>query len=263
MSETQAAPELTGRMFLFERPELMNKEEHGALGYTQPKRRFGFCSKVRAIPVTISEVTAAMKEYPIIFQSNENPIPLAVVGLVDDENLFVDENGDWEENRYIPGYIRRYPFGVANETGGERFAIVIDRAFEGFKENAQTPLFENGEMSQFAQQAVDFCSAFEQERQLTEQFSKKLAEFDLIRGQSAQYTPQGETAPRTFAEYFGIDENRLKELSDEKVLEVHKTGLLPVVYASLMSMGNWRMIMQRRAKRHGLTDQNVMNPVAS
>jgi len=63
----------------------------------------------------------------------------------------------------------------------------------------------------------------------------------LIQGQSAQFTPQGASEPKTFAEYFGVDEKRLQELSDEQFLELRKAGLLPLIYAMLMSMSNWRV----------------------
>lgn len=259
MSETQGVPQITGKMFLFERPELMNKEQHGDLGFKRPEERFGFCAKARAVPVTVSEIPAAMRDYPIIFMSKEQLVPLAVTGLVDDVNLFVDEKGEWEENRYIPGYVRRYPFGIASETGGERFAIVIDAAYEGFSKDAETPLFDNGEPSQATQQAVDFCTTYERDRQMTEEFGKRIAGYDIVQGQSAQFTPVGETEPRTFAEYFSVDESRMKALTDEQFLELHKAGLLPVLYAMLMSMGNWRALLQRRAKRFNLTETEILN----
>lgn len=259
MSETQGAPQVSGKMFLFERPELMNKEQHGKLFFKRPKQRFGFCAKARAIPVTVSEIPAAMKDYPIIFMSNEQLIPLAVTGLIDDVNLFVDEAGDWEANRYIPGYARRYPFGIASETGGDRIAIVIDAAYEGLAQKGDAPLFDNGEPSEAAKQAIDFCTAYERDRQLTDEFAKRMKSYDLVHGQSAQFTPPGQTEPRTFAEYFGVDEARFKALSDEQFLELHKSGLLPVVYAMLMSMGNWRTLLQRRAKRFNLTETEILN----
>lgn len=258
MSETVDAPQITGNMFLFEQPELMNKEQHAKLGFQQPKQRFGFCAKVRAVPVTVSEIPSAMKDYPIIFVSGDNLQPLAIVGLIDDVNLFVDEDGNWEANRYVPGYLRRYPFGAANETGGDRIAIVIDRAYEGFAEDTDQPLFENGEPSELTQQAVEYCKAFERERQLTEEFSKRMKEFDLVQGQSAQFTPQGENDPKTFAEYFSIDENKFKALSDDKILELYRAGLMPIVYSMLMSMANWRNILQRRAIRFNLTETEVL-----
>ncbi len=260
MAETVNTPELTGNMFLFERPELMNKETHSGLGFHQTEKNYDYCAKARAIPITVSEIIPAMKDYPIIFGNLENPAPLAIVGMVDDVNLFVDEEGNWDTATYIPGYVRRYPFGVASGDGGERLAIVIDTAYEGLKEGGQFPLFENGAPSTSTQQAIEFCKAFEQDRVVTSGYGERLKQFDLIRAQSAQFTPQGATEPVNFAEYYGVDEKILQELSDEQFLELRKAGVLPLVYAMLMSMSNWRNLLQRRARRYNMTETEILNP---
>jgi len=259
MSETQAGPQVTGKMFLFERPELLTKEQHGGLGLVAPEKRYGFCADARAIPLTVGEVPSAMKDYPIIFMSQEQPVMLAVTGLIDDVNLFVDENGDWEENRYVPAYVRRHPFGLASETGGERMAVVLDRGFDGVADGGEQALFENGEPTQVTQTAVEFCKKYEQDRQVTEEFAKRLLDFDLLRPQTGQYTPTGASEPRSFAQYVGIDEERFNALSDEQIIEMRKNGMLPIVHALLMSLGNWRLILQRRARRFNLTEDQILN----
>ncbi len=257
MSEQQA-PQVSGSMFLYERPELMSKEQHGALTIKMPEQRYAFCAKARAIPVVVTEIASAMRDFPIVFLSQEQPVPLAITGLVDDVNLFVDENGHWEQDRYIPAYIRRYPFGIASETGGDRIAVVIDTAFEGFGQEGGEPLFENGEPSKATQEIVEFSTFYERDRRLTEDFARKVASFDLIQGQSAQFTPKGETEPRTFAEYFSIDETRLKALTDDQILELHREGMLPIIHAIMMSMSNWQSMLQRRARRFNLSEADVL-----
>ena len=260
MSETPPEAGLTGKMFLFERPELMNNQLHGALGMSRPEKPYGFCANVRAIPITISEVPAAMKDYPVIFMSQENPIPLAVVGLNDDLNLFVDDKGQWEANRYLPGYVRRYPFGLASENDGDRMAIVIDRAFEGLSEGGDIKLFENGEPTDATQQAIEFCKTFERDRVMTEEFGKQLQKYDLVSNQAAQYTPVGATEAQSFANYFGVDEQKLGQLTDEQYLELRKNGMLPILYAVMMSLGNWRTLLSRRAVRLGLSEDQILSP---
>jgi hypothetical protein len=263
MSEAQEAPSVTGRMFLYEQPELLMKENHGDLGLQAPAQPFAFAAKARAIPITLSEVPTAMKDYPLIFMSKEQPQLLAITGLYDDVNLFVDESGNWDDYRYIPGYLRRYPFGIAAEADGQRMAIVIDRAYEGLVKAGERPLFDNGEMTQQTKDAVEFVKGYERDRALTEQFAGLLNEHELIQSQSAHYTPTGAPEPVTFAQYFGIDEDRLKALSDDKILDLQKKGLLALVYALLMSMGNWRILLNRRAKRFNLKEQDVFRPMVS
>lgn len=260
MSEAQANPQVSGQMFLYERPELLTKEQHGDLGLTPATQPFGFAAKARAVPVTLGEIPAAMKDYPIIFLSQEQPQLLAVTGMFDDVNLFVGDDGNWEENRYIPGYVRRYPFGLASESDGDRMAIVIDRSFEGLSTSGDAKLFDNGELTDQSKAAVEFCKSYERDRQMTDELAKVFKDLELIQPQAAQYTPQGATEPVSFAQYFSIDEKRLNELPNEKLLELKGNGTLPLAYALLMSMGNWRVLLQRRAKRYNLSEADIFKP---
>lgn len=261
MSESQAAPEVSGKMFLFGRPELLTPEQHGGLAVKRSDRPFDFTANVRALPLTVSEIPAAARDYPVIFASAENPLPMAVVGIIDDNNLFITESGQWEEHRYVPGYVRRYPFGAAYETGSDRYAIVIDADYSGFDAGGEVSLFENGEASQFTKDAVEFTRKYEQDRQMTQRFVEELKKIDVLNGQTAQYTPQNSQEQVAFAQYIGVDEGKLKELPDADILGLRSNGLLPVLYAQLMSMGHWRTLVTRRAAKFNLTEETVFRPL--
>ena len=254
MSQTFASPQISGTMFLYNRPELLNPKSHGELGVRAAAHPYGFCAKARAIPLTISEIAEASRHYPVVFGSQEELQPLAIVGLLDDVNLFVDEAGNWEPLAYVPGYVRRYPFGLAAESGGERYALVIDSAFEGVHRDADQKLFSAGQLSDFSKQALEFTKTYEADRRQTEMVFKSLKAFDLITGQSAQYTPPGGQAPQVFAQYFGVEEKKLAALPDEEFLKIRKLNVLPILYAHLLSLGNWRNLILRRMRRYNMTE---------
>lgn len=254
MSQTNPSTQISGTMFLYNRPELLNVQSHGELGVRPPAKPFQFCANVRAIPLTISEIAEASRHFPIVFGSQEELQPLAIVGLLDDVNLFVDEHGIWDHFAYIPGYVRRYPFGLAAEQGGDRFALVIDAGYEGLDRNAERKLFAGAELSELSKQAMEFTKTYEADRRLTEQVMKEVKALDLITGQSAQFTPAGSTEPRPFAQYFGVDERKLAGLSDEDFLKVRRLNVLPILYAHLLSLGNWRSLLMRRMKRFNMTE---------
>ncbi|MCI5047819.1 MAG: SapC family protein [Aquisalinus sp.] len=253
-------PQIEGKMFLFRKPELLTKEAHGSMGVKRPKRPFAFCEGVRAVPLTVTEIPMAQKHYPIIFADEKNPMPMAVVGLIDDINLFVDDKGEWEQNCYIPGYIRRYPFALASDQNSERMAIVVDVEYEGITKKPDAKFFENDEPSDETKRVMEYCSNYERDRINTQQFAQALAEHDLLATQVAQFTPDGGD-PRPFAQYIGVEEKRLTQLTDDKYLELRKSNLLPLLYAQLMSMANWRTIMDRRIRRHGLDESDFLQPV--
>ena len=254
-------PALEGQMFLFGSPKLLTKEQHGDMGISRPDRPFGFAEGVRAIPLTISETAAAMKHFPIIFADTKTPLPLAVVGLIDEANLFVDDNGEWAEGVYVPGYLRRYPFALATDKQSDpqnpRMAIIVDEAYDGMKKGGDLPFFENGEPSGAMQQAMEYCQQYERDRLMTQAFADTLAKYDLLAEQVAQFTPEGGEA-KPFARYNGVEEDRLKNLSDAQFIELRKSNILPILYAQLMSMGNWRALMDRRARRYGLEGAAVL-----
>lgn len=265
---TATAPGLQGTMFLFTQPALLNKEQHGSKGVTRPERPFGFAEKIRAVPLTLSEIPSASRHYPVIFSEITNALPLAVVGMIDDENLFVDAEGEWEVNTYIPGYLRRYPFALANDRGSDpqnpRMAMIVDEAYEGVRENGELPFFgPNGEPTDSMKQAMEFCQTYERDRMMTLQFAEELMKYDLLAEQVAQFTPEGATEPQPFAKYVGIEEKRLNELDDDKFLALRKANILPILYAQLMSMGNWRSLMERRARRHNISGPDVLKSLGT
>ncbi len=269
MSETpaSAAPQLEGTMFLFTKPALLNKENHSQLGVSRPDRPFSFAEKVRAIPLTLSEIPAASKNYPIIFSDLENPVPLAVVGLVDDLNLFVGEDGEWEQNAYIPGYLRRYPFALASDKQSDpnnpRMAMIVDEAYPGVHEGGDLPFFENGEPSEAMQQAMEYCQTYERDRMMTLQFAQAIKPYGLLTEQLAQFTPEGAEQPQPFAKYVGTDESKLTALPDDKFLEMRKSNILPLIHMQLSSMSNWRLLMERRARRFDLRGMDVLKPIST
>jgi hypothetical protein len=67
-----------------------------------------FLAKQHAIPVTIDEFAAVQRYYPIVFSVGENPVPLALMGLNEGVNTFVDDEGKLIDQVYVPAYVRRY-----------------------------------------------------------------------------------------------------------------------------------------------------------
>ncbi len=85
-----------GKMFLYEQPELLTSADHGALGIKTVERPFDFVKSVRAAPLVSVEFSSAQKHYPIVFTDSEVPTPVAMLGVVADVNLLVDEKlGAW------------------------------------------------------------------------------------------------------------------------------------------------------------------------
>lgn len=242
----EAAP--VGKKLFYRQPELLNHQAHGSLGLRMPERPFEFARKSRALPITLSEIASAQKHFPVVFSDLENPVPLAVVGTLDDVNLFIDDNGYWERETYIPAYIRCYPFALAARSNDE-FAVVIDRAAESISENPEQPFFgADNKVTPETQALIDFCGRYDAESKRTAQFGQRLKELGLLAGQQVtRKTPEGKDVP--VASYAAVDSDKLNDLDDAVVKELFSEGFLAGVFAHLFSLENWQVMIERMAAR--------------
>ena len=68
-----------------------------------------YFATAHAIPLTTDEFIHAQRSMPIVFSAGENPVPLALTGLNEGVNVFVDDEGAARQPFYVPAYVRRYP----------------------------------------------------------------------------------------------------------------------------------------------------------
>ena len=93
----------------YSNPQPLDKEKHVKLGLDEDFT-LSFAKHVNAVPVNLIEMPQVCHAFPIAFSPDGNATPVAILGLRDNENLFVEDDGKWADGVYIPSYIRRYPF---------------------------------------------------------------------------------------------------------------------------------------------------------
>ncbi len=236
-------------MFLYEQPELLTKADHDGLGLTAVARPFEFAKAIRAVPIVAAEIASAQKHYPVVFSNLENPALVAVVGIYDDVNLYVGEDGEWLSGAYIPSYLRCHPFTLAAGPN-EKFAVVIDRAAAAVSESPQLPFFDGNELSSEVQARVDFCNQFNVHRLQTKNFCSKLMELGLLSEQHAT-TKTGEgVQERLIASYVAIDAEKVQQLDTDTLRELHQNGSLSAIFAQVFSLENWYQLLSRYARSH-------------
>ena len=240
--------QLSGEVLFYSRPEPLSKEAHSKLGLKSIEHPYAFTSVGHLVPLTVTEFAPSALCYPIIFVG-EQKTPCAVLGVNANENLFVDEKGAYAPDSYLPAYIRRYPFVLANDPEAGRLIVCIDRNAPMIGEKPDFPFFEKGELSEYSKNCVDFCNNFEAERQRTESFVKLLVELDLFEAKQAIFTPPpvngvpGEE--QVVAEYQGVSEEKLNALPHAKFVELRDNGALAQIYAHLISLLGWdRLIVK-------------------
>ena len=249
METTQPAGGISGNVLFYSSPEPLNREQHAKLALVHKDKPYSFALSGTAVPLAVTEFAPAALSYPVIF-AGEDRVPLAVMGLNTGENLFIQADGAFEAGAYIPAYIRRYPFVLANDDSQDRLIVCIDRGSDLLAEGGQTPLFDDkGEPTEYTQNCIKFCDDFEVERRRTDSFVQLLKDNDLFELKKAVFTPMDPNGqpgePQTVAEYFGVSEEKLNALPAAKLKELQENGALAQIYAHLVSLLGWDRLINK------------------
>ena len=236
------APQAPANLPLFyKKPTPLDAKQHKDLGL---KENFGlgFTEGINAVPVNLIEMPQICHYYPIAFSPDENATPVAILGLRDNENLFLKDDGFWQDAAYIPAYIRRYPFIFSELPGGEQLTLCVDLDDSIVDDKSEQKFFnEDGEPSDLANNALEFCKSYHAAAQQTIEFSRSLAESDLLVEREAQINVLGNRRIN-FSGFKIIDEKKLAEMDDKKFLEWREKGWLPFIYAHLFSGAQWQRL---------------------
>jgi SapC len=119
-------------------------------------------------------------------------MPVAVLGVRTNENLYVAKEGGWQA-KYIPAFVRRYPFVFSSgheskRHKGKRFTLCIDETFPQFNQSGRGErLFgDDGKPTPYVENGLKFLGQYQREFQHTEAFCKKLKDLNLLKPMRAQ-----------------------------------------------------------------------------
>lgn len=232
----------------YEKPVLLDREKHRRRR-VKPGKGYAFARKSNSLYLAGAEFNEASKEYPIVFSRGQGGkvVPVAMLGLRSRENLYVDAQDGWDA-RYIPAFVRRYPFVLA-ELPGESLAVCIDEAYSGLNEQEGEALFdEQGQDTPFLKNALEFLTQYQREYLRTEAFCKRIEEAGLLTEMNARANlADGRTF--TVNGLMVIDEKKLLALPDATALAMFRAGELHLASMHLASLSNMQRLVDRVAQR--------------
>jgi hypothetical protein len=232
------------KALFYDNPFVLNANEHGGL---RLKDEIGcaFARDAVAVPLTLAEFSVASRFYPICF-TGENRQPLAVLGVKEGQNLYVDETGAWRPGAYVPAYVRRYPFILA-EASGDQVLLAMESDEDVLVAQAGRPLFEEGRPSAQALAALDFCRNYLAGVRATEAFVQALDAAGLLVERRAAFQPN-EGEPSTVRGFRVVDPDKLRALDDAVLGEWNRRDWLAPLYAHLQSMSLWPDLFEQAAR---------------
>lgn len=245
-----SAPAAQLPMF-YKLPEAVNPTRHGSLSLVI-KPDFGFAASAHAIPIMASEMPAAMRSYPIVFVGQQKA-PVVITGLRQDENLFVEADGSWSPPHYIPAYVRRYPFVLAEDgQPAGRLTLCIDRDSDRVIETVvaplidseavvTAPLFKGTEPSEATRGALEFCNQYQIGYNATRAIIDKIDALGLFVTRRSTVTLESKEV-LNLTDFQVVDEAALNALSDQDFLDLRKSGALALIYCHLASSNSWNAL---------------------
>lgn len=211
-----------------------------------------FLSKANAIPITIDEFVVAQRNFPIVFTNDENPVPLALMGLNEGVNVFVDDEGKLiNKEIYVPAYIRRYPFMLARlQPEAQDLTLCFDRTADvvGEFEDGEA-LFNGTDPSETTKNIMKLCEDFEMSVQRTGAFVKELKEADLLIDGEISIQLSDGRPPFIYRGFKMVAEDKLRELRGDTLRKMNQNGMLPLVMAHMFSLSHARDIFNKQVNQ--------------
>ena len=197
-----------------------------------------------AVPLTSDEFISASRHYPIVFSAGDNSVPLALMGLNEGVNVFVDAEGKLINPVYVPAYIRRYPFLLAKlRRDSDEMSLCFDPKSEAVGDYADgDPLFVDGQPSEHTTAILGFCEQFEQAGQRTGQFMEELNKSGLLMDGEVSIEVQNAAQPFVYRGFKMVDEAKLRELRGDVLRKMTQNGMLALIFAHLFSLQLMREI---------------------
>jgi len=207
-----------------------------------------YLTDVHAVPILLDEFVQAQRFFPIVFSHGDQPVPLALMGLNEGVNTFVDDEGKLLGPTYVPAYIRRYPFMLARVTEEQDTLSLCFDPSSGLvgEMDEGEPLFDGDQPTEATKGILKFCEEFEVAAQRTGQFMEELKKADLL--MDGEFTIQrgGDSQPFVYRGFKMINEEKLRDMRGDELRRINQNGMLPLIMAHLFSLALVRDVFGRQ-----------------
>lgn len=228
----------------------LNSQDHGSWK-ARSVDKAPWVAKQHAIPLTVEEFPQAQRDFPIVFSSGENSVPLALMGLNDGVNVFFEEDGKpIDPAPYVPAYVRRFPFLLAKiNQDAESLSLCFDPTTDliGDFEDGRELFEEDKQPTQHTKDLLQFCEKFEEAGTKTQTFMEEIQKAGLLMdGEVSINRVENPGQPFIYRGFQMINQDKLREMRGDQLRKWNETGMLPLIYAHLFSLDLMRVIFAKQ-----------------
>jgi len=217
----------------------LDRDQHRNL-YIKAESGFSFARGTNSVFVAAVEFPQAALEYPVVFASipSGDILPLALLGIRNDQNLYVDKEGVWKA-RYIPAYVRRYPFILAADETGTKFTVCIDEGYAGFNcdREGERLISKDGEDGPLLKRSLEFLKDYQAHIARTTEFCETIKSLNILEPIQANVElKSGEKFALSGLQC--VNRDRLKALPDVQIQMLLKKDYLELIHLHMASLHN-------------------------
>jgi len=225
----------------------VRKEQHQNLKLSK-MRDLSHTTDQHIVPIAAAEYAQASASFPIVLVKNpdsEHYRSVVMLGLEAGENLYFQDE-KWTALS-LPQSISMMPFSLGFDPDKENTltaCIDLDSPFVG--EDKELALFEkDGKESEVLNNVQQALGRLYDNERMTENFIKELEENNLLQELELNVALSTDEKKKLVG-IFTINEDKIKELPDEKVIDFHKRGLFVPIYSMLGSLSQINRLVQLR-----------------
>lgn len=208
-----------------------------------------YAADINSLPLTLPEIALAAHELPIVFSGGDNVVPTVITGLRDGENLVINDEGKWQ-GRYVPAFLRRYPFVFSKAEQSDSFTLCVDESYAGWNQAGEGErLFDaSGEQTQYLGGVLNFLQEYQAHFNQTQLFCDRLRELDLLEPVTATYEIAGANK-MSLGGFYAVNRQKLKALPQETLMSMLSRDELELIYLHLYSLNKFNHLVELMVKK--------------
>jgi hypothetical protein len=226
----------------------LNSDKHLQIAITESKdyRRF---AEQHLIPVVFHEFQHLGSEFPLVFVKNSETgqfIPVALMGIKNGLNLYCQQD-NWQPVIRPLGFNNAPLSLVKTNEKSEDVMVCIDEDSELIVDNSGHRLFnDNKEQSEYLKSRTQALLDIASYSQQTASICQFLASKELLTPKQLSVKLLKNEQVINIDGVYIVDEKQLNNLSDENFLLLKNKGLLPLIYAHIISLQQLPRLIEKQ-----------------
>ena len=229
-----------------------DRGKHRGLGVAE--HAAGFAHRLHAIYLTSIEIPRAALDCPVVFARDaaKQIIPVFLLGVEPQQNLFCDERGNWPHEFYIPAYVRRYPFFLARiAQQDQRGIICVDDT--ALTKGGEQLIDERGEPTAVWEERQKLIQQLDTESERTREFCAKLEALGILETFDADFHPELKASqaaalkPARINGLMRVGRKSLAALDDATLGDLVRNNWMQPIEAHLNSLARFDRLLNRFA----------------